>query len=52
MTKPDKEDFDLVEKQHGPLPANATDQQVVERYRLSQAAKLIRESGANNQAKT
>jgi hypothetical protein len=46
--KPDKEDIEKVEKERGPLPVNATDKEAAERYRLAQAAKLIRESGLSD----
>jgi hypothetical protein len=45
MIKPDREDYARIEKEYGPLPANATDGETAERYRLAQAAKIIREAG-------
>ena len=41
--KPDKQDLAAVEKEHGPLPSNASEAEHAERCRLAQAAKLIRE---------
>jgi hypothetical protein len=41
--KPDKRDFDAVEKQYGPLPPSASQAVIAERYRLAQAAKVIRQ---------
>ena len=38
--KPDQQDFDAVEKQYGPLPPNASQAALAERYRLAQAAKV------------
>ena len=46
--KPDKQDFAAVEKEHGPLPSNASEAEHAERYRLAQAAKLIREHAEND----
>lgn len=40
--KPDPEDIELVERQLGPLPANPSNSQVIDRYRLAAAVKLIR----------
>ena len=47
MTKPDQKDFDAIEKEYGALPANATGEQMAERYRLAIAAKIIREYGGS-----
>jgi len=41
--KPDQQDFDAVEKEHGLLPPNASQAAQDERYRLAQAAKVIRQ---------
>ena len=41
--KPDQQDFDAVEKEYGPLPPNANQAALDERYRLAQAAKVIRQ---------
>ena len=40
--KPNQQDFDEVEKEYGPLPPNASQAALDERYRLAQAAKVIR----------
>jgi hypothetical protein len=40
--KPDQQDFDAVENEYGPLPPNASQSALAERYRLAQAAKIIR----------
>jgi hypothetical protein len=40
--KPDQQDFNLVEKEYGPLPPNPSQAALAERYRLAQAAKVIR----------
>jgi hypothetical protein len=40
--KPDQQDIDAVEKEYGPLPPNASQAALDERYRLAQAAKVIR----------
>jgi hypothetical protein len=44
MVKPDKQDFDAIEKKYGPLPANASERQHAERYREAQAHQIIREN--------
>jgi hypothetical protein len=41
--KPDQQDFDAVEKEYGPLPPNPSQAALAERYRLAQAAKVIRQ---------
>jgi hypothetical protein len=41
--KPDQQDFDAVEKEYGPLPPTASPAELAERYRLAQAAKVIRQ---------
>ena len=41
--KPDRQDFEAVEKEYGPLPPNASQSALDERYRLAQAAKVIRQ---------
>ncbi len=41
--KPDQQDFNAVEKEYGPLPPNASQAALAERYRLAQAAKVIRQ---------
>jgi hypothetical protein len=41
--KPDKQDFDAVESEYGPLPPSAGKSARAERYRLAQAAKVIRQ---------
>ena len=41
--KPDQQDFDAVEKEYGPLPPNPSQAAPAERYRLAQAAKVIRQ---------
>jgi hypothetical protein len=43
--KPNQQDFDEVEKEYGPLPPNASQAALDERYRLAQAAKVIRQLG-------
>ena len=43
--KPDQQDFDAVEKEYGLLPPNASQAALDERYRLAQAAKVIRQLG-------
>ena len=40
--KPDLEDIEVIERQCGPLPANASSSQIIERHRLAAAVKLIR----------
>jgi hypothetical protein len=44
MVKPDKQDFDAIEKKYGPLPANASERQHAERYLEAQAHQIIREN--------
>ena len=44
MAKPDKQDFDAIEKKYGPLPANASERQHAERYLEAQAHQIIREN--------
>ena len=44
--KPDSIDYQRVEQKQGPLPASATDAEHAHRYRLAQAAALIRLFGA------
>jgi hypothetical protein len=41
--KPDQQDFDAVEKEHGALRPNARKAARAERYRLAQAAKIVRQ---------
>ena len=41
--KLDQQDFDAVEQEYGPLPPNASQAALDERYRLAQAAKVIRQ---------
>jgi hypothetical protein len=41
--KPDEQDFDAVEKEYGPPPPTASQAALAERYRLAQAAKVIRQ---------
>ena len=41
--KPDQQDFDSVEMEYGPLPPNPSPAGLAERYRLAQAAKVIRQ---------
>jgi hypothetical protein len=41
--KPDKQDFDAVEREYGPLPPTASEAARAERYRLAQAAKIVRQ---------
>jgi hypothetical protein len=41
--KPDKQDFAAVEREYGPLPPSASKAARAERYRLAQAAKIIRQ---------
>lgn len=40
--EPDAEDRAVIERQYGRLTMDATDEQLAHRYRLAQAAKLIR----------
>ena len=44
--KPDLIDYQRVEQKQGPLPTSATDAEHAHRYRLAQAAALIRRFGA------
>jgi hypothetical protein len=46
--KPDQLDFDAVEKEYGPLPPTASQAALAERYRLAQAAKVIRPIGTGH----
>ena len=39
----DQQDFDAVEKEYGPLLPTASKAALAERYRLAQAAKVIRQ---------
>ena len=39
---PDAEDHHAIQQEHGQLPHNARDEQVLKRYRLAQSRKLIR----------
>jgi hypothetical protein len=41
--RPDQQDFDAVAKEYGPLPPTASKAALAERYRLAQAAKVIRQ---------
>jgi hypothetical protein len=43
MITPDPKDFEKIERERGPLPANAMAEEILYRYQLAQAAKLIRE---------
>jgi hypothetical protein len=40
--EPDPQDYEAIEREHGPLPANASDAEHAHRYRLAQANKQIR----------
>jgi hypothetical protein len=40
--KPEHTDFDFVHREYGPLPFNATVAEQADRYRLVQAAALLR----------
>ena len=40
--KPERTDFELVHREYGPLPSNATVAEQRDRYRLAQAAALLR----------
>jgi hypothetical protein len=40
--KPDPQDHEAVERENGRLRQNATDAERADRYRLAQAAKMIR----------
>jgi hypothetical protein len=42
FTKPDPKDFAEIERTHGPLAVDASDEQAAYRYQLATAAKLIR----------
>jgi hypothetical protein len=44
-TKPTVLDFERIEREYGPLPPDATDDQKVERYGLAQAGAILRECG-------
>jgi hypothetical protein len=41
--KPNKQDFDAVEREYGPLAPTASETAHAERYRLAQAAKIVRQ---------
>ena len=43
--KPERTDFELVHREYGPLPSNATLVEQADWYRLAQAAALLRLSG-------
>src|SRR5262245_7536580 len=40
--KPDPQDYEAVEREHGSLPQDASQEQQLDRYRLAQNARLIR----------
>lgn len=40
--RPDRADFEFVHREFGPLPKNATATEQADRYRLAQAAALLR----------
>ena len=40
--KPERNDFEFVHREYGPLPSNATVAEQADRYRLAQAAALLR----------
>jgi hypothetical protein len=40
--QPEPEDFEAVEREFGPLPLDATEQEAAHRYRLAQATKILR----------
>ena len=40
--QPEPQDFETVEKEFGPLPLDASEQEAAHRYRLAQATKIIR----------
>jgi hypothetical protein len=39
---PERQDFDRIEREYGPLPAHASAKEIADRYRDAQAARLIR----------
>ncbi len=55
--KPDRCDFERLDQEYGTLPSNASVEERADRYRLAQAAKLIRvapdllERGGSRQSK-
>jgi hypothetical protein len=49
---PDPQDYAAVLREHGPLPANASEAEVADRYRDAQAAKLIKLYGPRLRAET
>ncbi|MGZ3247971.1 MAG: hypothetical protein ACXWI7_11560 [Croceibacterium sp.] len=40
--KPDQQDYEAVEREHGRLPESASTEERAKQYRLAQANKLIR----------
>lgn len=40
--RPEPTDFELLHREYGPLPGNATVAEQADRYRLAQAAALLR----------
>ena len=45
--QPEPQDFETVEKEFGPLPLDASEQEAAHRYRLAQATKIIRNFDSN-----
>ena len=40
--QPEPQDFEAVEREFGPLPLDASEQEAAHRYRLAQATKILR----------
>ena len=40
--QPEPQDFEAVEREFGPLPFDASEQEAAHRYRLAQATKILR----------
>ena len=40
--QPEPQDFEAVEREFGPFPLDASQQEAIHRYRLAQATKILR----------
>ncbi len=43
--QPEPQDFEMVEREFGPLPLDASESEAAHRYRLAQATTILRLSG-------
>lgn len=46
--QPEPQDFEIVEREFGPLPLDATETEAAHRYRLAQATKILNSVGSQS----